>query len=165
MATNPKRSGGRPKASIRWTVEIAAREFGCDRRTLAKNLARESIEPGEDSKFSTAQILAATFGDREAEELREIRERADKIALENRKRRGELLPIEHVYGYFSGVLIAFREKILALPIEQQDKDDILRDFQKIEYDEIRKTGAFEPASEMDAAFDATGEADADSVGG
>lgn len=161
MSKKPPKPTGRPRASFRWTLDLAAREFGCDRRTIEKNLARESIEPGEDGKYSTAQIIAATFGDRDAEELREIRERADKLAIENRRRRGELIPIEQVYAYFSGVLIAFREKILALPIEQQDRDDILRDFQKIEYDEIRKTGAFESAPEMDAAPDAPGAPDAD----
>lgn len=160
MSNKKPKPIGRPRASFRWSTDHAAREFGCDRRTIDKNLARESIEPGEDGKFSTAQIIAATFGDRDAEELREIRERADKLAIENRRRRGELIPIEQVYAYFSGVLIAFREKILALPIEQQDRDDILRDFQKIEYDEIRKTGAFESAPEMDAAPDASGALDA-----
>lgn len=52
--------------------------------------------PGGDGKFSTEQICAAVFGDYRGEQLRELREKADKLALENALSRKEQIPIEIV---------------------------------------------------------------------
>jgi hypothetical protein len=74
-----------PKAitAIRWTVERAASEFQIDRKTLTKRIRAGDVRPGADGKFSTEQICAAVFGDYRREQLRELRERATKLTLEN----------------------------------------------------------------------------------
>jgi hypothetical protein len=82
--------------SIRWTVELAASEFQIDRRTLAKRIRAGDIRPGTDGKFSTEQVCAAVFGDYRREQLREMRERADKLELENQVTRRERIPLDVV---------------------------------------------------------------------
>jgi hypothetical protein len=81
---------------IRWSVELAASEFQIDRKTLSKRIRAGDIRPGADGKFSTEQICAAVFGDYRREQLRELRQRADKLELENQVTRKERIPIEDV---------------------------------------------------------------------
>lgn len=57
-----KRSAGRPSTLMRWTIEMAAREFGVDRKTMTKRLASASMESGADGRFSTVQVAKALFG-------------------------------------------------------------------------------------------------------
>jgi hypothetical protein len=80
--------------TIRWSVELAASEFQIDRKTLSKRIRAGDIRPGTDGKFSTEQVCAAVFGDYRREQLREIRERANKLELENQVTRKERIPIE-----------------------------------------------------------------------
>jgi hypothetical protein len=81
---------------IRWTVEKAASEFQIDRKTLSKRIRGGDIRPGTDGRFSTEQICAAVFGDYRREQLREMRERADKLTLENQLTRKERIPLDVV---------------------------------------------------------------------
>ena len=156
----PRRAGiGREV--IRWTLHVAAREFGCDRRALERALSTGLAIAGEDGRFATAQIVAALYGSKEAEDLRKTRLQADQIDMENRERRKELVKSEDVYRYCEGLFIALREKVLALPCEQQDKDDMLRDMQKLTYDQIRKAPIGGDSQEADQASDTAPEVDAD----
>lgn len=156
----PRRAGvGREV--IRWTLHVAAREFGCDRRALERSLSTSLAIAGEDGRFATAQIVAALYGDKEAEELRKTRLQADTIDMMNQERRKELVKTEDVYRFCEGAFVALREKILALPCEQQDKDDMLRDIQKLTYDDIRKAPFGADLETVDPASDAASEAIAD----
>lgn len=82
--------------AIRWTVERAASEFQIDRKTLTKRIRASDVVPGEDGRFSTEQICSAVFGDYRGEQLRELKERADKLALENALSRKEQVPVKVV---------------------------------------------------------------------
>lgn len=77
--------------AIRWTISAAASEFGCDDKTLSSRIRRESIEPGEDGKFSTAQICAALFGDIGQHRLRKMKAEADFAELVAMKKAGTLV--------------------------------------------------------------------------
>ena len=151
----PTRKAGRPGYQpVRWTIYAAAREFGIDHKTLSRRLTKLEQSPGADGRFSTHQIAAAVFGDKYAEDLRKTRLQADQIDMENQERRKELVRTEDVYRFCEGAFVALREKILALPCEQQDKDDMLRDIQKLTYDEIRKAPIGGELEEADSASDA-----------
>ena len=155
----PTRKAGRPASqAIRWPISTAAREFGRDHKTLSRALTRLEESPGQDGRFSTLQIVAALYGDKAAEDLRKTRLQADQIDMANQERRKELVPTEDVYRFCEGVFIALREKILALPCEQQDKDDMLRDIQKLTYDQVRKASFGGELEEADSASDTAAEA-------
>lgn len=129
---------GRRHEPARWSLDSGSREFGCDWKTLRSRFAKESIEPGADGRYSTAQIIAALYGDRESEELREIREKADKLAIANRKARGELIPAESVYAWAEGIFIAIRQAILNSGIPQDAQDAALTNLQRLTSEEARK---------------------------
>lgn len=129
---------GRRWEPIRWSIGQAAAEFGLDHRTLTKRLARASIEPGGDGRFSTQQVTSVVWGDREAEELRRITEDADKLAIANRKARGELIPAESVYAWAEGIFVAIRQAILNSGIPQDAQDAALTNLQRLTSEEARK---------------------------
>jgi phage terminase Nu1 subunit (DNA packaging protein) len=104
---------------LRWSVEKAASEFQIDRRTLTKRINAGDIGPGTDGKFSTEQICAAVFGDYRREQLREIRERATKLELENQCMRKERIPLDvvaeidnEVYMAIAGILKSNVDRVL-----------------------------------------------------
>lgn len=76
-----------------WRIEPASREFGCDGETLSKALKRASIEPAfKDGSFSTAQIVAALFGDYDAQRTRKITAEADLLEMQRAEKKHELVP-------------------------------------------------------------------------
>jgi hypothetical protein len=105
--------------TIRWTVERASSEFQIDRKTLSKRIRAGDIYPRDDGKFSTEQICAAVFGDYRREQLRELRERADKLALGNQVTLGERIPLDDVASLNNEVIqgIAGIIKAGCLPIK------------------------------------------------
>lgn len=98
----------------RWSISNAAGEFSLDPKTLSKAIRRESIEPGEDGKFSTVQICSAIYGDIDNEKLRLVRAQADTAEMERDKMRGELLEIETVARSWEDILLGVRQKFLGL---------------------------------------------------
>lgn len=67
----------------------------------------------------------------QAQELRRLKETADKLALENEKTRGGLVEIEAVISHFQGLFIALRARILASALTDPEKDEILNDLRAI----------------------------------
>ena len=107
--------------SIRWTVELAASEFGRDRKTVTKRLKAAGVLPGNDDRYSTAQIVASIFSDKDAEELRETTERADKLALANAKTRRDLIELPVVESAWADIVLAARSKFTGLPSKLQSR--------------------------------------------
>ena len=121
---------------IRWTIEHAASEFGINPRTLSGGLRRASLEPGEDSRFSTAQICSAIFGDKEAEEILKIREEREILQIKKGKLLNELLPAEAVERVWAAAVIGWRQKILGTDgLTDAQKREILIDLKTIPIDE------------------------------
>src|SRR5437588_13022692 len=118
--------------TVRWSVELAASEFQLDRKTLSKRIRAGDINPGTDRKFSTEQICAAVFGDYRREQLREIRERANKLELENQVTRMERIPIEDVLAVNNECDLAIRGIILASKLPQASVNEI--------FDQLRAAG-------------------------
>lgn len=113
-------------SGIRWTVNSAESEFGLNRRTINKRLRQSDIQPGDDGKFSTAQICSAVFGDIDSERLRLTKEQADKIAIDNAASRSELVNATELKDVVERGLAAMVQAVLAASnLENEDKDKII----------------------------------------
>ena len=139
---------------VRWSLAMAAANFGRDPKTLKKNVAAANVVPGDDGLFSTLEMAKAIFGDIEGERLRKTKEEADKLELENAQTRMELVSVELVYKHFEGVFISFRQKILASALTEDEKQDLLNDLCRLKAKDLQPTGAAEssqpPVSNPDA---------------
>lgn len=119
------------------TVAEMAREIGFDRHTLMKRIKEMDIKPsgkvgtGKAAGSETYRLRdlfkAALGGDIEAEKLRKTTEEADKIALQNSRSRGELVEIAAVKRLGEKVMVAVRNRILNMPLTDEEKDKCLRE--------------------------------------
>jgi len=117
---------------IRWTVSLASKEFAIDHHTLDKALRRSGQEVGADAKYSTKQICAAAFGDHDAEKLRETRERADKLWLENQRTKGEVIERDQVHKFLMQAFAAMKQRILSSSMERDEQDKVLLDLRGLQ---------------------------------
>jgi hypothetical protein len=114
---------------IRWSLELAAREFNAEPRTIRKRLVAADVVAGPDGCYSTPQITAAVYGDLYGEKLRIAKQQADKLELANQVRRDELFESDAIYQAFEAIFTAVRQKILASNMSNAEKDELLRDLQ------------------------------------
>lgn len=128
---------GRRETSLRWTVEQAGREFAVHRTQVSARLRQTHQVAGPDGCYSTAQMVAAIYGDKHHEELRRTKEEADKLALGNAKSRRELLDSDAVYRFFEGYFIVIRQRILASKLSREEQDALLLELHGLSYDEIK----------------------------
>src|SRR5438128_1403599 len=88
--------------SIRWTTSLASTEFNQGRESITKGLKANGIKPGDDGRYSTAQIADAIFGSAKLErEAREAKYRAqiddaEMIRNEREIQEGRLVYVNHV---------------------------------------------------------------------
>ena len=64
-------------------------------------------------------------GDHEAEKFRKTKEEADRLALANSRSRGELVEITAVKRLGEKIMVAIRNRILAMPLTDEEKDRCL----------------------------------------
>lgn len=112
---------------------------GVDRHAVAKRLAKIGAKPvgkgvGKGKAhaadlYSVRDLFVASSGDAEieAERLRKTTEEADKLAIANARSRGELVDISKVIRLGQNVLIAVRNRILNMPLTDDEKDGCLRE--------------------------------------
>jgi hypothetical protein len=125
------------KSPLRWSIESACREFAINRKTLERRLSETSTVPGEDTCFSTQQILAAvTGGDLRSERLRLVRAQSEHMELKNKTHRDELLPRDEVYEMMSGTFLAMRGLILGSPIPEEMKRSLLLSLKNIDVESL-----------------------------
>jgi phage terminase Nu1 subunit (DNA packaging protein) len=118
-----------------WTANSLADETGLDRRTVKKILANtapvdvERIEKGQrkDLEYYTlkdfveALILYHRKGegggisDLEEEQARLTKHRANIAEMEESRMRGDLLPVDSVFGFLENVIVRVRQEILSVP--------------------------------------------------
>jgi hypothetical protein len=110
---------------IRWTIEHASSEFNLDRKTVTKRVKAAGLEPGNDGRFSTAQIASALHGDLEAEKIRLTREQADDFAISNEKQRRIVVEIDDLLNALERRFIAHKQIVENLPITPDQKQVIL----------------------------------------
>jgi phage terminase Nu1 subunit (DNA packaging protein) len=95
--------------------------------TFAKRWKARDMPPGEDGRWSTRQVCAIVFGDKEGERLRLTTEQADKVALENAEKRRELVHIDEILAGASRFIAAAKSRILASSMTDEEKDQVLQD--------------------------------------
>ena len=115
---------GRQKP-YRWSVNTAAAEFGVDRRWLTKRLRQDSIEPGEDGKFSTQQVASTIYGGIGAEKLGKTRAERELLEIELAKEREELIHRDRLFRFLENVFIAVKMKILGSGLSDIEKERVL----------------------------------------
>jgi len=117
-----------------WTIAQWCREVGGDRKEFAQKVSAAGIKPsGKATGRATGADLyrvrdlfkVALGGDHEAEKLRKTREEADRLALANARSRGELVEIAAVKKLGEKVMVALRNRILAMPLTDEEKDRCL----------------------------------------
>jgi len=117
-----------------WTIAQWCREVGGDRHEFQRKVAASDVKPtGQATGRANGAALyrvrdlfkVAAGGDHEAEKLRKTREEADRLALANARSRGELVEIAAVKKLGEKVMIALRNRILAMPLTDEEKDRCL----------------------------------------
>ena len=112
-----------------------AREIGMDRHALMTRISEMKVKPvgkvgvGKASGTATYRVRdlfkAAMGGDIEAERLRKTKEEADRLALANARSRGELVEIASVKKLGEKVMVALRNRVLNMPLTDEEKDRCL----------------------------------------
>jgi hypothetical protein len=124
-----KRGKGRPPIDVRWTLSLAAREFGLGEDTLRRKVAQALLLPGDDGRWSTRQICAAVFDDLDAEKVRLTRAQADKAELDLEERRKQLVSCDGVAKFCTGVATAIRQKLIVSSLPVDELDALLRELE------------------------------------
>ncbi len=120
------------RTAFRWRLRDAEAEMGVSAQTLAKRMIQLAENPGEDGKYSTKQICAAVFGDKEFEQTRRAKEQADRIAIDNAERRRQLIPVEDVLIIARRFGFAIRQKFLASSMDEEEKRVVLLEVARLE---------------------------------
>jgi len=118
-----------PQKIIRWTLHLAAQEFGIDDKALLKRIKTGGILQGEDGLWSTKDICSAVFGDIDLEKLRAARHTANLLEIEEAEKRDQLLSKADVYTALDKIGIELKAKIMACNISEDEKRDILKTMQ------------------------------------
>jgi len=137
-----------------WTISELSVELDVDRRTMAKRL--EGLEPDEEEtdkanrqhrRYRLARVFAHLSGagvqtlSLDEERARLAHEQADRAAMENEVRRGELLDQAQLAPELERALVTFRQKLLSTgtklgPLVNPDKPNAARDLIDAEHDRI-----------------------------
>ena len=77
------------------------------------------------------QISAALNGDIDGERLRKTKGEADKLELENRRRKGELIEVDRVIELIQRICFTIRQTIMLSPLSNDDKAKTLTELQRL----------------------------------
>lgn len=102
---------------MNWTAAQAAKEWGLDPKTMAKRIRAAGLDVAKGKKYSTAEITQAVVGDKQSEQIREIRARADLLELERRQKEGEVVDCAAMEKRIADVFAPLRSALLSAPAE------------------------------------------------
>ena len=112
------------RESFEWTTAVIVAELGKDARTVGKMLKSAGLDG--DGPWNSVQIFRAMTGDLTAERIRETRERADKLALENAEKRRETVPVQEFGQWLLQACDRLKATIRgAANLEDEDKDKLI----------------------------------------
>lgn len=131
-------TGPKTEGAIKWSVNRAAGEFGVTHQTLTRRLLAHGTQPDENGCYSTQQICAAVFGDKEGEKIRLTKEQADKLELENAKTRKEMADMEQVERVWTAWAIGIRDAVRDQEISADAKQTILAAVRDVDPEEYFK---------------------------
>lgn len=110
---------------LEWTVEAACRELGVSRGAFSSRVATSGVKPDAKGRFTTAQIFSIMHGDIDSEKLRKVRGEADKLELDNRRTRGELISVEDATAIAQRFAAATRQIVVMSKLSAEDKNAFL----------------------------------------
>lgn len=112
---------------VRWSLNQAAGEFGFARQTVKNRLVAAGISPGEDSRYSTADLLRALYGDLDGEKLRKLRAEASLAELELARAEKSVLDVGIVARVWADELGNLRGAVLnCTSISKVDRHQLLK---------------------------------------
>ncbi len=127
-----KKNRGSPRREIlKWTLNMAEDEFGTKRDTLAGRARQLAIEPSEDGFFTSRQIAAMLFGDKEAEVIGKLAAERGLAEHELARKKGEVIRVELAEKLAAEYLVPARQRILGSGISDEEKNEILADLVKL----------------------------------
>src|SRR6516164_4487711 len=116
---------------LRWNFDAMAREFNFSIPTLRAALAKNSAGPGEDGCFSTQQICDSLYGALHLEKLRTQRATTERIELENRITKGQVLDKVELMKGFAGIADAMVSIISTSGLSREAQEDLQRELASI----------------------------------
>jgi len=110
----------------------AAANFLVSAKTLARRLRASGTEPGRDGKYWTAQIAAAIYDEGFRQRLKKVEEETALLQLKREPLESELIPTRMVPALVSAIASAIREKILASPLPEEERREILAELTSLQ---------------------------------
>lgn len=131
-SVKPKTRGGVvTKTALRWSLNLASQESGVHREQLERRRRQLGIDPREDGLYSTRDVLAMLFGDKEAELIGKLAAERKKVELDNARTEGEVIPTASALKIAGSFLVPARQKILSSSMPDAEKDDVLSDLVRL----------------------------------
>ena len=109
----------------KWDVRAAAREFGLTVDTLRRKLNAAKQVPAAAGTWTTAQIVAALYGDIHGQRLRKTSAEATHWELKNQVLTGESLPRALLTPALTEIFVIIRQLIEASSMTTSEKRDLL----------------------------------------
>ena len=113
--------------SLRWTIGMAAQEFGMHQRTVSKKLSAAHISPGTDHRYSTKDIVQSVVRRYPDERKRLLTAQADRIELEIEQSRAKLLDRETVLSLHEAIFASLGQVILASNLTDLEKSEAIKE--------------------------------------
>lgn len=119
------------KSDAHFTVARFLEITGGHRHEFMKKLElanpqKVGMTPQKGDLFHLRDLIAVLIGgDHEVEKFRKTKEEADRLALQNARSRGELVEIASVKKLGEKVMVAIRNRILNMPLTDEEKDRCL----------------------------------------
>ena len=117
---------------LKWTVAIAAREFGLASMTLRKLLAKSGAVADKDGLYTTRQLTTAIYDSMSIEKLLTQRELRKKLELENSITTSSVLNRAALSTAFFAIADAMTHRIMASSLTRHEKEDSLLDLSSIQ---------------------------------
>jgi hypothetical protein len=110
---------------LKWDLKAAGREFGLTVDTLRRKLNAAKQTPAADGTWTTAQIVAALYGDIHGQRLRKTAAEATNWELKNSVLTGESLPRALLTSALTEIFIVIRQLIEGSSMTTPEKRDLL----------------------------------------
>jgi len=102
-----------PSSGCKWSIYAIQAEWGINRASAKAKLVQSGQNPDENGFWTTLQVFnALTGGDIKEQKLRETRERADKLALQNARARDQFLDAKDVRRAWEEIFQVMRAEVL-----------------------------------------------------
>jgi hypothetical protein len=116
---------------LRWSVVVAAREFGLSNMTLRKALNKSGAIPDKGACYSTRQLIHAVFGAIDLEKHRTQEQITRKYQLDNAIVEASVIDKTALMKMLTQVADAMVHRITASSLSRDEQEDLLRDLASI----------------------------------